>query len=163
MAKVEKRLVELQKAMAERADVTEESLLNELEQARQVASQNSQASAMVSATVAKGKLTGHFVERQERGNPGDFSQDQTPEQIIARLRDLGDDKAADIMQAMVNADKTDQTTQPSQASPGKPSNDIGQADVAGATLASAPLASVGPASPSPPGTGPAHIRPGKLH
>jgi len=60
--------------MGKRADVTEESLLDELEEARISAAENKQSGAMVAATMGKAKLTGLVVDRKEVGQPGDFER-----------------------------------------------------------------------------------------
>lgn len=53
------RIDELQSAAAARNEVTVDSLLAELEEARQIAKSDIQPSAMVSATMGKAKITGH--------------------------------------------------------------------------------------------------------
>ena len=70
--KVNHRIEGLRQAMAKRADVTEESILDELEQARTLALQCEQTASAVSATVAKAKLVGLMIDRKEQGKPGDF-------------------------------------------------------------------------------------------
>ena len=72
--KVIERIQELRRAMGKRADVTEESLLDELEEARISAAENKQSGAMVAATMGKAKLTGLVVDRKEVGQPGDFER-----------------------------------------------------------------------------------------
>jgi hypothetical protein len=69
---VEQRIERLREAMGNRANVTEESILDELEEARQVANKEGQSAAMVSASVAKAKLVGLMVERKEIGDAGEF-------------------------------------------------------------------------------------------
>ena len=68
-----KELVERTAAnAAARAEVTAESLLNELEEARKLAAEINQPSAAVAATLGKAKVAGLIVERKEVGRPGDF-------------------------------------------------------------------------------------------
>ena len=57
---------------AKRHEISEDSLLEELEQARLAALENQQASAAVAATMGKAKLCGMLVEHKETGKPGDF-------------------------------------------------------------------------------------------
>lgn len=57
---------------AKRHDVTEDSLLAELEEARQSALGNAQSGAAVQATMGKARITGHIIDRKEVGKPGDF-------------------------------------------------------------------------------------------
>lgn len=54
-----------QTRVARKAEITVESLAREYEEARQVAMQEKQASAMVAATTGKGKLAGLLVERHK--------------------------------------------------------------------------------------------------
>lgn len=55
----------LQAEAAASAHVTVQTLLAEAEQARRVANEADNASAMVSATTLKAKLTGHLIEKTE--------------------------------------------------------------------------------------------------
>lgn len=68
------RAAEIQERGAIRAEVTVQSILEELEQARLLAMQNKQAAAAVSASMGKAKIAGMIVERQERGKPGEYSE-----------------------------------------------------------------------------------------
>lgn len=56
--KIAARLAELREPIIERHNITVDSLLAELEEARQLALQEGQPSAMVSATMGKAKITG---------------------------------------------------------------------------------------------------------
>jgi hypothetical protein len=66
------RVQELQAEAATHKRVTVESIVEELEGARQIAQVNKQASAMVAASTAKAKILGLEVNRTELGRPGDF-------------------------------------------------------------------------------------------
>ncbi len=55
---VEKRIAQLKAEMAERYEVTQESLLAELEEARQMALRAKQSSSAVAATMGKARLVG---------------------------------------------------------------------------------------------------------
>ena len=70
--KVKARIQEIAAMAAKRHEISEDSLLEELEQARLTALENQQASAAVAATMGKAKLCGMLVERKETGKPGDF-------------------------------------------------------------------------------------------
>ena len=63
--KVQTRLHELQAEAREKHNVTIESLTIELEEARNLAKQEGQASAAVSATMGKAKLHGLVVDKNE--------------------------------------------------------------------------------------------------
>src|SRR2546430_14380275 len=66
------RISELQRGGAEQAEITIASLVDEFDEARQLALANAQASAAVSATLGKAKITGMVVDRAEVGKPGAF-------------------------------------------------------------------------------------------
>jgi phage terminase small subunit len=68
------RVAELLSRSAKRVEVTVESLIAEVEEARQLALANRQAAAAVAATREKGVLAGKRVERSEHGKPGDFDR-----------------------------------------------------------------------------------------
>lgn len=90
------RVAELLNQSAEKLtsalEVTYETIIDELEQARQLAHANGQAGAAVSAIVAKAKVSGLIIDRREVGDPGDFSE-LTDEEIVAKAareaRELG--------------------------------------------------------------------------
>ena len=55
----------MQQAASQRNDVTIDNVVDELEEARQVAKQSGNAAAMVSATLGKAKVLGLVVDKQE--------------------------------------------------------------------------------------------------
>lgn len=64
-AKVAQRVAELQQEHRERHSVTVDSLTQELEEARLVATAEGQGAAMTSATMGKAKLHGLLVDKNE--------------------------------------------------------------------------------------------------
>jgi phage terminase small subunit len=64
-AKVAQRVAELQQEHRERHAVTVDSLTQELEEARMVATAEGQGAAMTSATMGKAKLHGLLVDKNE--------------------------------------------------------------------------------------------------
>ena len=68
------RIAEIQARGALRAEVTVASVLNELEEARQLAMSISQPAAATAAAMGKAKVKGLIVERKEVGAPGDFDR-----------------------------------------------------------------------------------------
>jgi hypothetical protein len=84
--KVKGRIQEIAIMAAKRHEISEDSLLEELEQARLAALQNQQASAAVAATMGKAKLCGMLVERKETGKPGDFDN-MSIEELRAFLKE----------------------------------------------------------------------------
>lgn len=88
-----------QQKMAKKAEVTVDSLMAELEEARKLALKEKQASAAVTATMGKGKLAGLLVEKHKHSgsigtyNLKDLSDDDLDrlEQILGPLADTGGD------------------------------------------------------------------------
>lgn len=67
--KITARVKELKERALKRFDITVDDLIAELEEAREIAKISSQSSAMVSATMGKGKLLGLVTDKQEvKGN-----------------------------------------------------------------------------------------------
>ena len=85
-ARVSQRIQELRIAMAKRQDINEDSLIDELEEARQVAKGVDNAGAMVQATMGKAKLAGLLIERKEVGEAGEFAR-MSREELEAYIRD----------------------------------------------------------------------------
>jgi len=83
--KVKARIQEIATMAAKRHEITQDTLLEELEQARQSALTNNQASAAVAASMGKAKLCGMLVERKETGKPGDFDN-MTVEELRAFIQ-----------------------------------------------------------------------------
>lgn len=88
-----------QQKVAKKAEVTVDSLMAELEQARKLALKEKQASAAVTATMGKGKLAGLLVEKHKHSgaigtydlkNLSDDDLDRL-EQILGPLADAGGD------------------------------------------------------------------------
>ncbi|MBA0449334.1 terminase small subunit [Stenotrophomonas maltophilia] len=88
-----------QKKVAKKAEVTVDSLMDELEQARKLALKEKQASAAVTATMGKGKLAGLLVEKHKHSGAigtydlsklSDHELDRL-EQILGPLADAGGD------------------------------------------------------------------------
>ena len=78
---VRRRVDELKERGAIRAEVTIASLVQELEDARQLAVERGQAAAAVAATMGKAKVTGQIIDRAEVRTPDDF-EDKTAEELI---------------------------------------------------------------------------------
>jgi hypothetical protein len=76
-----RRVQELQAEIGKRKQVSRESIVDELEAAREIARENKQASAMVAATATKAKVCGLFVEKVEQGKPGDFEMAKTKDEL----------------------------------------------------------------------------------
>ena len=80
------------KKTAREIEVTKDSLLEELEEARQIAIEEGQASAAVAATIGKARITGNIIDRREVGDAGAFDH-LSDEELVAlaakKARELG--------------------------------------------------------------------------
>jgi hypothetical protein len=94
--RVKARLSELQQAAQQKTEISIQSLLEELEHARQRADSLGQLSASVKAITSKAAISGLLVERHEVGKPGDFDDLNSVPDIISRLKDLLGPKAAEL-------------------------------------------------------------------
>ncbi len=82
-------LAKAQARIAKRNEITTDSLVAELEQARRVALRSNQASAMVAATLGKGKLTGKLIERRHHsGAIGSYDLTRISDEDLARLESI---------------------------------------------------------------------------
>lgn len=78
-----------QQKVAKKAEVTVDSLMAELEQARKLAMKEKQASAAVTATMGKGKLAGLLVEkRQHSGAVGTYNLKDLSDNDLDRLEQI---------------------------------------------------------------------------
>jgi hypothetical protein len=84
---IKARLAELQSAVAKKSEVTVESLLDELEHARQRADSLDQLSAVVKSISEKARISGLLVQRVEVGGPGDFDDCEWVEDVKATAAD----------------------------------------------------------------------------
>jgi phage terminase small subunit len=69
---VQKRIDELKQKVAKKMEITQESLIAEAEEIRELAIRDKQYNAALGAVKEKGILSGKRVEKTEQGQPGDF-------------------------------------------------------------------------------------------
>jgi phage terminase small subunit len=100
--KVSERVAELQGRAAKNAVVTLESLIAEVEEARQLAIAINQPSAAVAAIREKGVLSGKRIERAERGLPGEFAdlEAMKPDELRSYL--AAESEALSLRKAALN-------------------------------------------------------------
>ena len=105
---VQARVEELQERSAQKVEVTVESLIAELEEARAQAKQLGQAAPQVSATFAKARILGMVVEKRE-----DVTPIRSASQIESRIRQLvgrsDEDRAVGSSGGIGNGGAPDQT------------------------------------------------------
>ena len=91
---ITRRLGVVKERAIEKAAVSVESLLSELEEARQLAKGKENSSVMVQATLGKAKVGGFIVDKKEIGGPGEFallSDEELDARINHTLSVLGED------------------------------------------------------------------------
>jgi phage terminase small subunit len=89
---IRQRVAEIQQRGAERAEVTVESLMTELDEAIALARAVKNPSAFVAAVKEKGVLSGQRVERREVGEPGEFDalpDDEIESKVFESAKELG--------------------------------------------------------------------------
>jgi hypothetical protein len=99
---VRARLAELQGKAAAKTEITATTLIEELEAARLLALEARQASAAVSATMGKAKLTGHIVDRREHSGP---NGGPIPVLDLSKLSDAQLDTLAEIFGPMAASEE----------------------------------------------------------
>jgi len=86
-----------QTQIARRSAVTLDTLLDDLEAARERAHELGQPSAAIAATMGKARLLGLLVDRKEHGAPGEFAPTLTAAEVLERVREELGDAAADAL------------------------------------------------------------------
>jgi hypothetical protein len=87
------RIKEIQTVGARKAEVTTESILQELEDARVLAMSLNQPNAAVAASMGKAKVAGKIVQRHEHGQPGAFTElndEELQQAILEQTRELAE-------------------------------------------------------------------------
>lgn len=72
--KIAARLAELRKPVIEKAQMTLEQHLDDLKRLRDSAWASEKYGPAIQAEIARGKASGYYIERVEKGNPGDFDK-----------------------------------------------------------------------------------------
>jgi hypothetical protein len=99
--KVQSRIKELRRQMAKRNAITVDSLLDDLAADRELARRLEQPSAAIAATQLAARLCGLLVDRKESGAPGEFSNLQSADEVLALVRaEFGNETAALLAAAL---------------------------------------------------------------
>ena len=109
---VKKRLAEVQMALLKKADITVDRILNEYEQARQMAVEQAKPEAMLSASEKKAKLVGLLIDRRETGAAGDFEQLTDIGEILEKVRQEAGIEAAEALAKAFGYDANTNEAQP---------------------------------------------------
>jgi phage terminase small subunit len=91
--KIQKRIQEIQERVARKTEVTTESILAELEEARVLAMSLEQPNAAVAASMGKAKVAVKIVQRREHGQPGafaDLNDEELQQAILESTRELAE-------------------------------------------------------------------------
>jgi hypothetical protein len=84
-ARVDEILQEATKKVVQDIEYTRDTLLSELEEARQLALKHRQPSAAVAATMGKAKILGLIIDRREIGEVGAFDH-MTDEELVEHAK-----------------------------------------------------------------------------
>ena len=102
--RVKRRLAELTRGLAVKTAVTIASLSEQIVEDREFARAHDNPSAAHAATVSLGKLHGHFIERKEIGQPGEFAGMST-EQVKEKLAAEHGPEALKLLEAFLQASR----------------------------------------------------------
>ena len=95
-----RRTVELRQALAKRADITEDKVLTDLEEALQLGKAQAKPKAIINAAMAQAKLVGLLRDRVETKNVNDFEDMDSIDDILQKVADeAGPEVAAALAKA----------------------------------------------------------------
>jgi hypothetical protein len=99
-AHVDQRISELRQAMAKRADITEEKILTDYQEALQLAKAQQKPDAIVNAATAQAKLVGLLKDRIETKYVDDFDSMESISEILQAVeKQAGAEAALALSQA----------------------------------------------------------------
>jgi phage terminase small subunit len=107
---VQARLKEIKSAVTARTVVTAETLISDSEKVLQRAMKVDQLSAANTAIKGKAVLSGHWIERQEIGAPGEYesmNDEELERQLVIRLEAFGFVRAVDFSPSETDAQDAD--------------------------------------------------------
>lgn len=105
-AHVDQRIQELRQAMAKRADITEDKILTNYEEALKLAKEQQKPDSMVNAATAQAKLVGLLRDRVETGNAGDFDKMDSISEILEAVAQQAGPEAALALSKAFGLDKS---------------------------------------------------------
>jgi len=91
---IAKRTGELRRAMAKRADITEDKILTDYQEALALAKKQEKPDSMVNAATAQAKLVGLLKDRIETKNVDDFENMESTSEILQAVSDRAGPEAA---------------------------------------------------------------------
>jgi terminase small subunit-like protein len=99
------RTVELRQAMAKRADITEDKILTDYEEALKLAKAQAKPDSIVNAATAQAKLVGLLKDRIETKNADDFENMDSISDILQAVADQAGPEAAAALSKAFGLDK----------------------------------------------------------
>ena len=108
-AHVDQRISELRQAMAKRADITEDKILTDYEEALRLARAQQKPDAMVNAATAQAKLVGLLRDRIETKNVDDFDSMDSASEILQAVEKQAGSQVASALSRAFGLDKSPAT------------------------------------------------------
>jgi hypothetical protein len=105
-AHVDQRITELRQAMAKRADITEDKILTDYQEALALAKKQQKPDSMVNAATAQAKLVGLLRDRVETGNAGDVDNMESVSEILEAVAAQAGPEAALALSKAFGLDKS---------------------------------------------------------
>ena len=100
-----RRTVELRRGLAKRADITEDKILTDYEEALQLAKAQAKPNAIIKAATAQAKLVGLLKDRIETKNVNDFENLKSIDDILQKVADEAGTEAAAALAKAFGLDK----------------------------------------------------------
>jgi hypothetical protein len=91
------RTVELRHALAKRADITEDKILTDYQEALDIAKQQKRPNDVVNAATAQAKLVGLLKDRAKDQEFSNFDNARDAEEIVAKVREQAGADAAELL------------------------------------------------------------------
>lgn len=104
-AHVDQRIQELRQAMAKRADITEDKILTDYQEALALAKEQQKPDSMVNAATAQAKLVGMLKDRIETKNVNDFENMDSISEILEAVATMAGPEAALALSKAFSLDK----------------------------------------------------------
>ena len=103
---IARRTAELRQAIAKRADITEDKILTDYEEALQLAKAQAKPNAIVNAAMAQAKLVGLLRDRIETKNVNEFENMESIDDILQKVANEAGTEAAAALAKAFGLDKT---------------------------------------------------------
>ena len=105
---IARRTAELRQAIAKRANITEDKILTDCEEALQLAKAQAKPNAIVNAAMAQAKLVGLLRDRIETKNVNEFEHMESIDDILQKVANEAGTEAAAALAKAFGLDKNTQ-------------------------------------------------------